>query len=648
MIDLNKLVVVDIETLHNAFILCARDVKTGSKKEFIIYNDKDYEDQAAKLFTFLKNCEKNNYAFVTFNGLGFDMQVLHYFYDWCSDNQDPLYQFENQYIVEKLYEKAQAVISLQENEEEKFKYLVPEKELFLQTVDLFKQLHYDGAAKRTSLKWVEFSMQYPTIQDMPISHEEDIVKQDIPTILEYCWNDVDATFEFFNRVRFETELRKQLSENYKINLINASEPRMARDIFGKILSKEMGITYQELKKLKTIRKEVKFKNIIFDYIKFVTPELKELLENFKQVSIDCNPHSKQSFKYNILYNKLPIDLGLGGIHGCVESGVYTPAEDEEIMDLDVTSMYPQIAIQNGLKPEHLGEAFSKVYSEMFLERKKYDKKDPRNYVIKIILNSTYGLSSEINGYFYDKKYTYATTINGQLMLLMFAEAISLSIPDVKLLQMNTDGITFIYKKQYKEKLDKIRQWWEATTKLALEEAQYSKMVIMDVNNYLAIYTDGKIKKKGLFETEMPYHKNPSALIIPKALQEFFINDVPVQQYIKNKENSIFDYCLGVKKKANFSLDLIRNYNFAEVIEPQQKVCRYYISQQSDTSGLLVKNFKDGRRVSVEANTQVETLYIIKPENTRVYKYNVDYDYYIRECNKIIETIKPSTTQQTLF
>lgn len=32
----------------------------------------------------------------------------------------------------------------------------------------------------------------------------------------------------------------------------------------------------------------------------------------------------------------------------------------------------------------------KVYNNIFQERKKIPKKDPRNYVFKIILNSTYG------------------------------------------------------------------------------------------------------------------------------------------------------------------------------------------------------------------------------------------------------------------
>lgn len=648
MINLDKLVVADIETLHNCFILNVRDVKTGSKKEFVLFNDKEYEDQPLKLFNFLKNCVKNNYTLITYNGLRFDLQVLHYFYDWCLDKQDPLYQFESSFIISKLYEKAQAIIAVQEDNEEMFKYLVSEKDLFMPTIDLMKQLHYDSKAKRTSLKWIEFSMQYPTIQDMPISHEDDITLEDIPTVLEYCWNDVDATYEFFNNVKHETELRLQMSKEYKIPLINDSEPSMVRKIFGKFICNEMGITYSKLKELKTIRKDIAFKDIIFSYVRFITDEFKEVLAVFKHTTLDCNPHSKDKFKHTFNFKGMDIEFGLGGIHACTKSGVYTPTEEEVIEDADVTSFYPMLAIKNNIRPEHLGEAFNKVYPMIFEERQKYPKKDPRNYVYKIVLNSAYGLSKEINSYLYDPKFTYSITLNGQLSLLMLVEALNMAIPGIEFLQMNTDGITYKYNKQYTEKVRKICAWWEKTTQLSLEYFYYSKMVINDVNNYLAVYLNGDVKKKGLFETNMAYHKNPSALIIPKALATFFIEDIPVQDYIKNKENSIFDYCLGVKKKSNFSLDLIRNYNFAEVIEPQQKVCRYYVSEQSETSGLLVKNFNDGRRVSVEANTQVEPLYTIKPDMYEVNRYNINYEYYIKECNKIIENIKPSTVQQSLF
>ena len=62
---------------------------------------------------------------------------------------------------------------------------------------------------------------------------------------------------------------------------------------------------------------------------------------------------------------------------------------------DVTSFYPNLAIKNKWAPLHLPkEEFTDQHEWFFKERKKIPKSDPRNYVYKIVLNSTYGLSND--------------------------------------------------------------------------------------------------------------------------------------------------------------------------------------------------------------------------------------------------------------
>lgn len=648
-ISFDRLIIHDIETISNLFIVNCTDYKTGKKKQFVIFKDKKFEGQALELFKFLRNCVKANYTFVGFNNLGFDSQVLHYFFEWCSAKQDPLYDEDNEFIAQEMYKKAQQIIGLQnKSNEEKFDVLVPERNLFACQIDLYKQLHYDRPAKATSLKWIQFSTCYPIIEEMPINHAEIVTIDDVDFVVDYCWNDVDTTLDFFNKMRKESELRIALSNDYELPLVNASEPKMARDIFAKFLCPQLGITYKELKTKKTIRKFVKLNDIIFKHINFLTPELNKVLNDFKKVVVDCSPGSKPTFEYGLQYHGLAVVLGLGGIHSCIEPGIYTPQDDEGIYDDDVTSFYPMLAIQNGLKPAHLGNVFSKVYNDIFIERGKYPKKDPRNYILKIVLNSAYGLSSEINTYFYDPQFTYAITINGQLSLLMYVEALYKAIPGIKFLQKNTDGVTYICKKEYLPIVEKVKKWWQDVNKLKLESAEYSKMVIMDVNNYLAINTNGELKEKGLFATKKEPHKNPSSLIIPKALIEYFTKKTQPKEFICGEERNIFDFCNGVKQKSGFKLNLIRNYNYAEIIEPQQKVCRYIISKQTNNSGSLVKDFTDGRRISAQAGVNVIPLNIIRKEQEQASLYPVDYSWYIKETNKLIQLIEPSATQQKMF
>lgn len=641
-IDLDKIIIYDIETSINCIILCFLDFSTKLKKEFVIYDNIKYADQTVELYKFLKSCVKNNYTLFGFNVLGFDSQVLHYFYNECENEDYPLYNNNSKYIISTLYSKAQDVIMSRGD----YTQIVPEYRLFIPHIDIFKQLHYDRPAKATSLKWVEFSMQRKVIKEMPYSHNYQLSLDEVNEMLLYCWEDVHATLEFFEKNKFETELRLKLSNEYDINLVNASETKLGKSILTKYLCEGMNITPTELKDLKTIRKNILFKDVIFPYITFLTDELNNILTELKSVNLDVNPHSKSSFSYDFNYNGIHTYLGLGGIHACVKEGVYEPKDDEVMLDYDITSMYPQIAIQNKLKPEHLGNIFTEIYENLFIERQKYDKKDPRNYILKICLNSVYGLSGEINSFLYDRKYQLSTTINGQLLILMFVEALYKGIPEIKILQKNTDGITFILKKEYLPILDKIRVWWENKTKLSFEYVEYNKMIIKDVNNYIAQYTNGSLKKKGLFETEMPYHKNPSALIIPKAIENYFINNLTIEETINNENNSIFDYCYGVKKKNNFELNLITFYDNVEIIREQQRVCRFIASNNNENSGKLFKDFNDGRRVGILVDTFVEPLDVIDKEEVK--HYNINYNYYISQAKKIIESIKPTVLQQTLF
>ena len=56
-------------------------------------------------------------------------------------------------------------------------------------------------------------------------------------------------------------------------------------------------------------------------------------------------------------------FGLGGIHGSVESMVVESDDTHVIVDLDVSSYYPNLAIANGFFPYHLGKEFCHIYKK---------------------------------------------------------------------------------------------------------------------------------------------------------------------------------------------------------------------------------------------------------------------------------------------
>jgi len=248
------------------------------------------------------------------------------------------------------------------------------------------------------------------------------------------------------------------------------------------------------------------------------------------------------------------------------------------------------------------------------------------------------------------------TINGQLLLTMLAEKFA-NISTV--LQANTDGIVIrIHKSKLKE-MHEIVKWWEELTKLELEDSHYSKLVSRDVNNYMAIYTNGKVKYKGAFEIdkemkgELQYHKDHSKRIVSLAVSLYFTHGIPVKDTILNHFNSedyydgkiknhgVFDYCLakktigGLKGKPKM---IIRGLNGGKIFEKQlQKTNRYYVSKKGFH---FIKKYNDGSESQIEAHPQSGRGYKVTVFNKyeKQEKYNVDFTYYIREADKLINSI----------
>ena len=234
---------------------------------------------------------------------------------------------------------------------------------------------------------------------------------------------------------------------------------------------------------------------------------------------------------NVVVDGFRFDFGTGGIHGSLENKIAKATKTYDIVDADVSSMYPNIAISNNVYPEHLTMKFCEIYKDLYEQRKSCPKGSTENAMLKLALNGVYGDSNNKFSVFYDPKYTMSITINGQLSLCLLAEQL-LDIEGLKIIQVNTDGITVALKKDTRAQYDKICEDWQKQVKLQLEFAEYSKMIIRDVNNYIAVYTNGKVKRKGAYQYEdLGWHQNQSALVIPMAAEACMLQGVPINEFI---------------------------------------------------------------------------------------------------------------------
>ena len=635
---------MDYETLVNCFIGVFEHYKNDDIAEVFIIN-KDQND-FPKLLAFLQTCAEKGQWHISFNGLAFDSQIS----EKIIREKHKLSAMSGEQLALWLYQYAQDVISRKDTNQ--FAEFSPKK-LKIKQIDLFKLNHWDNKAKMSSLKWIQYSMDWFNVEEMPHHHTRPIhSEQTLEMVLDYCKNDVKSTKQILNLSKEQISLRGVLTKDYGIDLYSASEPRISKELFLHFLSLKTGIDKNHIRDGRTPRSHINIGDCILPYVKFQTPNFQKLHDFFKRLVITS---TKDKFKYSVINRGVTTDYGLGGIHGAAPMGVYEAKPGYVIVTSDVKSYYPNLAIRNGFHPAHIDQkVFCEQYEWFYDERVKIPKTDPKNYVYKIILNSTYGLSGDENSFLYDPKFTMQITINGQLLLSMLYEMLLEAFPDAKPLMQNTDGLEMMVHINDLPKYMAICHQWELLTKLELEHDEYTKMVIGDVNNYMAVNKKGKVKCKGRFEWEdldkkavATLHKNKSFLIIPKAIHAYFINGIKPEDFLAANQN-IFDYCAGVKAKAGWWYEGRDFVNNKEVKTKLQKIVRYYVSKKGTK---LLKCHNDGRELQVEAGKwrQVvmnEMKYI--PFND----YDIDYSYYLeaiyKEINQIEQVKSRDCTQLSLF
>jgi hypothetical protein len=332
---------------------------------------------------------------------------------------------------------------------------------------------------------------------------------------------------------------------------------------------------------------------------------------------------------NVVIDGFRFDFGTGGIHGSLSSKIARQTKAYQIIDADVSSMYPNIAIANSVYPEHLSKRFCEIYKDVYEQRKSYGKKTAENAMLKLALNGVYGDSNNQYSPFYDPKYTMAITINGQLSLCLLAEQL-LEIENLKLIQVNTDGVTVALPRGAKEQYDAICQSWEKQVGLQLEFADYDKMFIRDVNNYIALYTDGKTKNKGAYEyKDLGWHKNHSSLVIPMAAEAKMLYGTDVREFIMNHTEK-FDFLLRTKVPRSSSLVLVQDDGMEVTL---QNICRYYPCK---SGGKLVKIMPPLELGGELRRLSIDSAWKVKPCNDiEDYVGDIDYEYYVAEAEKLV-------------
>lgn len=337
---------------------------------------------------------------------------------------------------------------------------------------------------------------------------------------------------------------------------------------------------------------------------------------------------------NIVIDGFRYDFGVGGIHGC-KKGVSQSKGSKKIYTLDVASYYPNLSISNKIYPEHLDLLFCNVYKGLYDERKTHPKGSSMNAALKLALNGTYGASGDEFSPMYDLKFMMSITVNGQLSLCMLMEKLINQV-GAEIIMCNTDGFEFIADESDKDKIDQLVEEWETLTGLTMEGDVYSKMMAANVNNYVAVFENGKIKRKGAYEyEELDWHKNQSALVIKMAAVHELLEQGTAEQFIRNHKNE-YDFMLRTKVPRSSKLVLVDEFGNDQ---PLQNICRYYPSTTG--GGKLVKLMPalPGKESEGDRRLSIDKEWNMTPCNNMVdFSWNINYDYYISEAKKLVDAI----------
>ncbi|AQR98133.1 hypothetical protein [Clostridium saccharoperbutylacetonicum] len=329
-----------------------------------------------------------------------------------------------------------------------------------------------------------------------------LTDEELKEVIFYCNHDVEQTMEVFLNTYSEFESHMSLITAFKLPLsyISKTKAQLSAIILKankRDRNDEFNITIVDTLKVRKYRYIVEwYKN-------------KANLDYDKELKIDVAG--------------VPHIFAWGGLHGAKKNYI----GEGIFINSDVGSYYPALMIEYGFLSRNVmnPEEFRKI-RDMRLVFKK--DKNPLQQPYKIVLNSTYGASKDKYNPLYDPLMANNVCVNGQLLLLDLIEHLE---PHFELIQSNTDGVMFKLKSEADIPLYmEICKEWEQRSRMSLEHDRITKVIQKDVNNYMVVMEDGEIKSKGAYVKKLNT-LDYDLPIVNKAIKEYFINDVPVEQTI---------------------------------------------------------------------------------------------------------------------
>lgn len=508
--------ICDIEEFQNYFLAAFTSMESG-KCWFVEFQTSIAEADRAWLHWVL-----HHFQIVTFNGNAFDVPLLALALagKTCAEIYHAAHMLIYQEIKHWVMLKAFKVHQLE-----------------IDHIDLI-----EVCPLQASLKIYGGRLHVPKMQDLPFPHDIPLSPDQIAIVRFYCINDLTTTAFVNVALAEQLSVRKEMSLKYDIDLRSKSDAQIAEAVIKAELKRLNGWQPERPE----IEPGTSYMYHVPPFIKFQTQELQDALERIRASrffvgefgSIEMPPELNG---LKIAIGKGSYRMGIGGLHSTEECTAHVASEQFMIVDRDVTSYYPQIILNQKLYPLHLGFDFLTVYQSLVSRRiaaKRSGNKIEAD-MLKIVINGSFGKFGSKWSALYAPDLLIQVTITGQLSLLMLIEALELA--GVEICSANTDGIVMKYPRIMQDVVDRTVKEWELQTSFETEATEYAALYSRDVNNYVAVKPDGKVKCKGAYSNPwgekgaeiFRFHKNPTNIIVVEAVTEFLTKGTKPAETIRN-------------------------------------------------------------------------------------------------------------------
>lgn len=652
MIIRGKIVYVyDIEVFQNIFHCSVKNTETNDIYKFEISERKN---QLRELVKFFKQVDKYitwgdyyttninipaNVIFCGYNNLHYDNPIINYIIEY----EDKLMQYNIPTICSSIFNLSKTITTSSEDNIDAWKHW--KYQIWFDTFDILTMLYSNKL--RVGLKEIQVTMQYPNVQEFVCDWTKPLPLEDFDSMIDYNINDIESTSELLNRCKKDVDLRIAIEDEYGVRVLSKDGVNIGMKILTQKYLEKTGLTWQDIKDLRSPMSVIPLKDVILPFIKYDSPILQRVLDDMKNQIVSPG---RKGYENKFVFNNLRYSVGVGGIHSVNSPEIIIPRDDEMLIDIDVASLYPSMLIEYEFYPRHLGKEFLEVYKQIKDERieAKHNGDKVKNETLKLALNGLSGNLQNEHNFCYSPFAVMQIRINGQLLLLMLAE--KLTQIGCRIVQANTDGLFVLLKKDAYSKVNSICREWEQLTKLTLEEDRFKAMYQYAINDYFAITEDNKVKEKGMFITAVKLGKGLTPKIIPKAVISFFKDGILVEDTIKNCTD-IRDFLMSEKTGKQWHVEYMN--------EEQQRTNRFYAS----TNGGYLWKWKDTGHKEGEIITYTEpyvgerkykasarqyqnmltasgVTLLNKFDNKPIEERKINYRYYIMEAYKIIRDLKP--------